>query len=354
MMKVNQSVAIFCFLLGSLSLSCSSASTKSRRPVSRIETSANQITLGSDLKVDVQVKVHGGSLRKVELYLNDSLLHSASEEEFSHKIPTLNELGRHQLKVVALKADGQEGVNFKNIDVLSANPPAELSLRVLNSFPHNPTFFTEGFEVHDGKFYESTGEYGTSGIYQFDLKSGNIIRKLPLEEKYFGEGMTILNGKVYQLTYKAKTGLVYDYQSFKQVDSFSYPNKEGWGMTNNGEQLIKSDGSEYIDFFSPDTYEITHRIAVCDNRGAIKNINELEYHNGVIYANVWMTDTILKIDAQTGEVLARVDCSALRRLVGNPTQIDVLNGIAIDKANGKMYLTGKYWDKVFEVELLGS
>ncbi|MFV0365752.1 MAG: glutaminyl-peptide cyclotransferase [Mangrovibacterium sp.] len=348
-MRLNFLRLVLLSLFIGMTISCSSTVKKSRKPVSRLELSAEQINLGSSLTVNALVNAHGGSLQKVELFLDDKLIHSVAASEFSYEVPSMNELGRHQLKIVALKTDGQEGVNFKNVDVLSKTAPRELKMKVVNSYPHNPKFFTEGYEIHNGRFYESTGEYGKSGIYEFDLKTGKTIREIPLDKKYFGEGMTILNSKIYQLTYKAKTGFVYDYQSLKQLATFSYTNKEGWGMTNDGEQLMKSDGSEYIDFFDKDTYELTRRIAVCDNRGAIKNINELEYHDGAIYANVWMTDVVLKIDAQTGEVLAKIDCSALRNLVGNPNQIDVLNGIAIDKSNGKIYLTGKYFDKTFEV-----
>ncbi|MFV0521904.1 MAG: glutaminyl-peptide cyclotransferase [Mangrovibacterium sp.] len=352
-MKVNRFISIVVCLMLSVAASCNSISSeKSRKPVSKIEVSAEQLPLGSSLKVDVIIKLNGGKLQKAELYLDNELVYTSTATSFTHEIDKLTQLGRHQLKIVAVKDDGQEGVNFKNIDVLSTEAPVELQMKVVASYPHNPTHFTEGLEVYNGEFYESTGNNGASGIYEFDLKTGKIKREIPLDKKYFGEGLTILNNKIYQLTYKAKVGFVYDYQTLKQIDTFSYSNKEGWGLTNDRKNLIKSDGTEFIDVFDKDTYEVVRRIAVCDNKGAIRNINELEYYNGVIYANVWMTNLILKVDAKTGEVLAKIDCSQIFSLLGNVADADVLNGIAIDKSNGKIYITGKYFDKILEVQFV--
>lgn len=343
---------IICILL-LIGMSCShSAPKKSRQPVSHIVLSASQLPLGGSLKISVRVKPKGGELKRVDLYLNHKLMYSSTSTEFNYELNDVSELGRHQIKVLALKTDGREGVNFKEFDVLSTHSPEELQVKVLHAYPHNPKFFTEGLEVHDGRFYESTGEYGESSIYEFDLKTGAVRREVPLDKKYFGEGMTILRDKIYQLTYKARKGFVYDLNTLKQLDTFSYTNKEGWGLTNDGKQLIKSDGTEYIYFFNKDTYQPIRRIAVCDNKGAIAHINELEYYQGAIYANVWTTNYILKIDAQTGAVLAKIDCSKLPSLLANLSQADVLNGIAIDKSTGKIYLTGKYFDKLFEVEFV--
>ncbi|MFV0289369.1 MAG: glutaminyl-peptide cyclotransferase [Mangrovibacterium sp.] len=350
-MKLIQLWIILLCVFMSIGSSCKSSTKKLRQPVSLIETSSNRIAKGESLKINVTVKLNGGSLQKAELFFRGELLCTSTSESFSCDVPSVNELGVQLLKVVATKDDGQEGTNFKSVLVLPQTPAQMLRVIVKNTYPHNPSFFTEGFEVHEGRFYESTGLNGESGIYEFDLKTGKTIREVPLNKQYFGEGMTILNDKVYQLTYKAQKGFVYNYSNFEEINSFTYRNAEGWGMTNNDTLLIKSDGTEFIDFFHPETFEELRRIVVCDHQGVIKNINELEYDKGFIYANVWMTDLLVKINAQTGEVVAKIDCSSLRNLVGNGNEIDVLNGIAIDNRNGKMYLTGKYWDKTFEVEL---
>ncbi len=351
-MKVNSvTLLMLCFFMG-MSVSCSSSAKKSRSPVAKIETSADKIALGASLNINVAVKLNGGDLQKVDLYLDDQLIKTAQTLEFSCELASVSQLGRHQLKVVVLKDDGQQGVNFKNVDVLPTRVPQKLQVKVVQAYPHQTTYFTEGFEIYNGKCYEGTGLNGESGIYEYDLNTGKVSREIPLNEKYFGEGITVLNNKIYQLTYKAKTGFIYDFNSFKQTGTFSYQNTEGWGLTNNDNSLIKSDGTATIDFFSPTTFEVTQQITVCDNQGVIRNINELEYYDGVLYANVWMTDVILKIDAKTGEVLAKIDASILRTLIGNPNEADVLNGIAINKQTGSIYLTGKYWDKIFEVQFI--
>ncbi len=350
-MKQKQAFVILCTLALMLSvISCNSKPKKSRRPVASIKVSSEQLRAGENLQVKVVINPKNGELKNADLYLNNELIYSSKDLKFQHTIENLNTLGQNGLKLVATKTDGVEGVSFKSFNIIPNTPPEELSLTVVREYPHSSKLFTQGFEIVDGKFYEGTGGHGESVIQQFDLKSGKVYKKIDIEDKYFGEGITVLNNKLYQLTYKSQKAFVYDLDSFARIDSFFYNTPEGWGLTNDGEYLIKSSGSEYIEFINPLTFKVVKSIAVCDNIGVIKNINELEYHDGVIYANVWTSNFILKIDAKTGQVLSRVDCSKLYDLLGNLSEVDVLNGIAIDKLSGKIYVTGKYWDKIFEVK----
>lgn len=237
--------------------------------------------------------------------------------------------------------------------------PKMMSYQLVNEYPHDPLAFTEGLQFVDGYLYESTGQYGKSDIRKTELKTGKLLLQKKMDNKYFGEGMSLINGKVYQLTYREKTGFVYDAATLKQLQTFTFPNNEGWGMTTDGTNLIYDDGGNVLYFLDPNTFKEVKKVAVTDQYGPVLNINELEYIKGYIYANQWQTDFILKIDPSTGKVLARADLSDLRQKTGiapisaatNQDSPDVLNGIAYDAANNRIYITGKNWPKLFEIKL---
>lgn len=342
-------------LLLFVSVSCSNTPKRSRKPVAQIEiqSAKKKLLLGDSVRVEVDVKLKDGELAKTELFFDDLLVKSSGELNFNYSIPKLESLGKHQLKVVATKADGVEGVNFKTIEVVSDITPEQYTYEIVNTYPHNTDHFTQGLEIHNNQFYEGTGQNGKSGIYRFDLKTGKVLQSADLEEQYFGEGITIVGDKLYQLTYKAQKGFVYDLNSFARVDSFSYETPEGWGLTHDGSYLIKTDGSEYLEFMNPNSFEVMKRMPVYDNNGPVVYINELEYYEGYIYSNIWQTNYAVKIDPATGRVVAKIDFSGLMSVMYNPSKpIDVLNGIAFNKANGKMYVTGKLWPSLFEVKLV--
>ncbi|MFV0378789.1 MAG: glutaminyl-peptide cyclotransferase, partial [Mangrovibacterium sp.] len=337
------------------SISCSNTPKRSRKPVAQIEiSSANKkLALGDSVQVEVDVKLKDGELKQTELYLNNVLVKSSNELHFSFLIPKLENLGKHQLKVLATKTDGIEGVNFKTIEVVSNLEPEQYGYEIINTYPHNTEHFTQGLEIHNNQFYEGTGQNGKSGIYRFDLKTGKVLQSQQLDEQYFGEGITIVGDKLYQLTYKAQKGFVYDLSSFAPVDSFTYDTPEGWGLTHDGHNLIKTDGSEFLEFLDPSSFAVVKRMPVYDNKGPVIYINELEYHDGFIYSNIWQTNYAVKIDPATGCVVAKIDFSGLMSVMYDPAKpIDVLNGIAFNDSNGKMYITGKLWPKLFEVKLV--
>lgn len=235
--------------------------------------------------------------------------------------------------------------------------PSVMSYNIVNTYPHDTKAFTEGLEFHDGVLYESTGQYGESEMRTVELTTGKILQATKMDERYFGEGMTVHNGKIYQLTYREGKGFVYDAKTLKAIGSFTFNTPEGWGMTNNGAQLIFNDGGSVLYFMDPSSFAVVKQLKVTDERGPVNQVNEMEFIKGYIYANQWMTDLILKIDTATGKVVARADLSSLRQQAGIPGFTgredgpDVLNGIAYDEATNRIFITGKNWPKLFEVRL---
>lgn len=236
-----------------------------------------------------------------------------------------------------------------------SNEPPVLSYTVTNIYPHQTSAFTEGLEWHDGKLLESTGcsDYtGCSKLAYVDLKTGNDIKKINLDKQYFGEGCTLLNGKIYQLTYKEKKCFVYDAKTLAKLKEFDYDG-EGWGLTNNGKQLIMNNGGDKLYFRDPETFSVKNIVSVTDNNGPLDSINEMELVDGVIYANVWQKDIIVKINPETGKVIGKADFSGMKeKYFGDQiTQnTDVLNGIAYDSTAKRFFITGKNWPKLFEVK----
>jgi len=235
--------------------------------------------------------------------------------------------------------------------------PAVISYDIVNIYPHDPTAFTEGLEYKDGYLYESTGQYGSSDVRKVDIKTGNVLLSTKMQRRYFGEGLTILNGKIYQLTYREGKGFIYDLATLKEETSFVFSAPEGWGMTNNGTYLIYDDGSNILHYIDPNTFKEVKQLAVTDEHGPVDELNEPELIHGFIYANQWRTDNILKIDTGTGRVTGRADLSTLRQRAGipplsrNPHGPDVMNGIAYDAANNRIFITGKNWPKLIEIRL---
>jgi glutamine cyclotransferase len=227
----------------------------------------------------------------------------------------------------------------------------------VNSFPHDTNSFTEGFLIHNGNLYESTG--ATPGLPQtkslfgiVDSSTGVIDAKVELDRKiYFGEGITFLGDKVYQLTYQAKIGFIYDSKTFKEIGKFDLPTKEGWGMTTDGKDLIMSDGSNKLFFLDAKNLAVNKTISVTYNGVVVDKLNELEYINGAIYANVWVTNSIVKIDPENGEVIGVLDLNSLANEAKYTYPLSLeMNGIAYDSVGGSVFITGKMWPKYFEIK----
>lgn len=222
---------------------------------------------------------------------------------------------------------------------------------IVNVYPHDPGAFTQGLVYHKGTLFEGTGIRGESDIREVELESGNVIRKREIDDRYFGEGITLWQDSLIQLTWQSNVGFIYERDSFERVDEFSYPT-EGWGLTHDDERLIMSDGSSSLYFLDPETFRRTDSVEVRDDGEGIDQLNELEYVDGQVYANVWQTDRIAIVDPESGDVDAWIDLSGLLDPEDRTSRTDVLNGIAYDGANDRLFVTGKYWPKLFEIELV--
>ncbi|MCQ2134999.1 MAG: glutaminyl-peptide cyclotransferase [Bacteroidales bacterium] len=226
----------------------------------------------------------------------------------------------------------------------------QYKVKVVKEYPHDVTSYTQGLFFDGGKLYESTGQYGSSTFRIVDLETGKPLQKLDFGAKYFVEGSVMLNGNLYILTWQSRVVFVYDAATLKYKSSFSYP-REGWGLTTDGKQLIASDGSANL-FFMDENFKVERTVTVKLNGNSIRYLNELEYIDGKIWANVYTTDMILIIDPKTGVVEGTVDCTGLLPKNLRDMNTDVLNGIAYNPADKKLYLTGKYWKRMYEVELI--
>lgn len=352
------SVSVCIFLITSFVLvNCAQSSKRIRKPVTAIQIMPRHknYTIGDKLSVNLQTKIKDGSLSKVELFLDGKSVFVSDKIDCSFEFETRTfNVGTHFLKTLATKEDGTTGENYLDFLILSDITPEKFSYKIVKAYPHNIKYFTEGLEIRNGFLYESTGQEGTSSIYKMDLSNLKVAKEYKLDDKYFGEGITILNKKLYQLTYKTQIGFVRDPDTFELLKTWNYKNEQGWGMTNDGKELIMSDGTEFLYYLDPETLTQVKRLQVCNNKGTVINLNELEYINGEIWANIWTTDTIVKIDPKTGKIVAEIDLNGLlsSNLINQKTPADVLNGIAYDSVKNKIYVTGKLWPKLFEIELV--
>jgi glutamine cyclotransferase len=232
------------------------------------------------------------------------------------------------------------------------DPLPVATYRIVNTYPHDRSAFTQGLVFADDFLYEGTGLRGHSSLRKVDLKTGNILRVRRLPAQFFGEGITIYGNRVIQLTWRSRVGFVYDRETFQLLDTFTYPT-EGWGITHDGRSLIMSDGTSTLYFLDPQTFQEVNRLKVHTRDGPVSRLNELEYVQGAIYANVWQTDRIAKISPESGEVIGWIDLEGLLRPEDRDRRVDVLNGIAYDVKNDRLFVTGKLWPKLFEIDLIG-
>jgi len=221
---------------------------------------------------------------------------------------------------------------------------------VINVWPHNRSAFTQGLLFLDGVLLESTGLNGESSLRREDLRTGDVIQRVEVPSQYFAEGLAALEGKLFQLTWQNQKGFVYDLKSLRLEREFTYLG-EGWGLTTDGRRLIMSDGTDQIRFLDPSTLEVKGRIRVTANGQPLNRLNELEYVKGEIFANVWGTDYVVRIDPVTGRVVGMIDFTGLLAAQERDENTDVLNGIAYDAAGDRLFVTGKRWPKLFEVRL---
>ncbi len=240
-------------------------------------------------------------------------------------------------------------------NVVSAAPPKPSvpiqTVRILKTFPHDPEAFTEGLIFLDGFFYESTGMNGKSSLRKVEIKTGRVTKQFDLQSQYFGEGLAEWNGALIQLTWRSGKGFIYNRDSFAVENTFSY-SMEGWGLTRDDKNLVMSNGSNRLIFLDPQTFATERVLEVACQGKPIRLLNELEFVKGEILANIWQKDFVARISPKTGQVISFIDMSALRKELPPGQRIDVLNGIAYDGEKDRLYVTGKFWPKVFQIEIV--
>ena len=230
----------------------------------------------------------------------------------------------------------------------AGEPVAELAFELVAEYPHDPDAFTQGLTIDQGQLFEGTGRNGASSLRRVDLESGEILQRHNLGRRYFGEGITVLDSRIYQLTWQSHIGFVYDRDSFVQQQTFFLPG-EGWGLTDDGQQLIVSDGSADLRFLDPQSFSELGRVTVTMDGAPLTMLNELEYIDGQVWANIWYSDVIVRIDPQSGQVTAKLDLSSLNQ---QKQRDDVLNGIAWDADARRLFVTGKLWPALYEIRIL--
>lgn len=258
-----------------------------------------------------------------------------------------------QTVIANIYFNDEQQIVSKNIIILNNEQPKIFTYKIINEYPHDITSYTQGLEFYNDTLYESTGQYKESKLRKVNYQTGEVLNNVNLADEYFAEGLTVLNNKAYQLTWRKGTGFIYDVNTFKKINSFKYgASKEGWGLCNDTKKIYKSDGTEKIWSLNPETLVEEDYIQVYTNKGKITEINEMEYINGDIYANRYQKDGVAIINPKNGAVIAVIDFSPLKKLVTQHEGLDVLNGIAYNPKTNSIFVTGKRWDKLFEVEII--
>lgn len=288
------------------------------------------------------------------IYINGQRIATTGKDVKSYTYPIPEgKNGNTTIKVMTWHPENKRGIATGSIRVKPDKAPVQYKYDLVKVYPHDPKAYTQGLAYHDGYMYEGTGQYGESSIRKTNMKDGKILSVLNIDSQLFGEGITLYKDKIYQITWRSRKGFIYDLKTFSLESTFQY-NSEGWGITTAGDHLIMSDGSNKLYHVAPSTFNILKEIEVYDNNGEVTQLNELEYVDGLVWANVWLTDRIVAIDPETGAVKAELDMSGLlspAEKAALDDKDDVLNGIAWNPEKGTYYVTGKRWPKMFEIKI---
>lgn len=325
-------------------------------PVAKFELPFNHATAQRGKTFRVEVLVNDiAKVKSLKVFIKDSIIFEGkpSKKEYLFEINTKNwSVGTNQISLEATTVDKKVKRDNRIVKILADIYPKEYSAEVINIYPHQTSSYTQGLEFDNNQLYEGTGSQGNTGtsmVAKVNYKTGAIQERQQLDQKYFGEGITILKDQLFQLTWQENTCFVYDKNSLEKVKEFSY-NGEGWGLCNDGEFLIMSDGSERLSFRDPSNFGLKKVIEVYSNEGPIKALNELEYINGKIFANVYQTDYIVVINPNSGVVEKRIDASLVA--LDHRKSGEVLNGIAYNSENKQLFITGKNWPSLLEIGLV--
>ena len=339
-MRIN-----FClFFILIVFISCSN-----ENQIYEISVSSESEIFNKESKVSLEIKLNNFLIKVEDLkfFLNGKKV--SNETNLS-----IARLGSNSIKA-QFTHNNQKRILIKNIDVYNTDQPNLYSYEIIGEYPHDISLYTQGLEFKNNILYESTGLNGYSSLRKFDVYKNQLIDVRFLDDEYFGEGLTILNNKIYQLTWKNRIGFIYDLKTMNMEKSFNYgQSSEGWGLANDGNNLYKSDGTEKIWIIDPVTLKEIDNIEIVTDKKKVKNINELEIVDEKIYANTYQfnKDVVLVINKLTGSVDGIIDFGNLRNKVKQHNNLDVLNGIAFNKKRNSFFITGKRWDKIFEVKII--
>lgn len=329
-----------------LAASCSSSSKAT--DLFGIQLEGNKKTFAKGARVGIALNNKKDTeVTNVSYFLDDEVLSITDGKVLLDP----KKLGSKVLKAI-ISYDDKTVEITKDIKVLAGDAPEIYTYEVVNTFPHDINAFTQGLEFYNGVLYESTGIKGESKLRKVNFETGEILQEVALDNTLFGEGITILNNKVYMLTWQSGLGFVYNADNLEKIGSFTYgKSKEGWGLCNNGTTIFKSDGTEKI--WMLDTESLTEKeyIQTVTNRSVFNKTNELEYVDGKIYANVWQKPSMMIIDANSGAIQGVINFSGLKNRVKQHSKLDVLNGVAYHPERGTFFVTGKRWNKLFEVKI---
>ncbi|MDG1730451.1 MAG: glutaminyl-peptide cyclotransferase [Algibacter sp.] len=331
--------------LGIVLVSCGSNSGQKKKDFA-IKTNANKGNISNSETLQL-------SLENKKNYTIDSVSYRLSGNKINKNSILKNfKLGKQTIEATVY-FNGEKQTTTSTVTILNSELPKVYTYNIINEYPHDITSYTQGLEFHNDTLYESTGQLKESKLRKLDYKTGKVLKNINLADEYFGEGLTILNDKVYQLTWQKGTGFVYDVNTFEKINSFRYGNsKEGWGLCNYNNTIYKSDGTEKIWLLNSESLVEEEFIQVYTNKGKIVGINEMEWIDGKIYANRYQKDGVAIINPKNGAVVGVVDFKPLKKLVTQHEGLDVLNGIAYNPNTKTIFVTGKRWDKLFEVEIL--
>jgi len=340
------------FILNFIFFSCGSNSGKNKNEFSlSFVSSKAEFNLGDEVKIRVQnpknIKIDSTSF-----YYEDKLLGSSVEApELDFTLKT-EKLGNQKIDAIVFSEGSQDTLEVA-VKIFNDKAPEIYTYIIINEYPHDIDAYTQGLEFFQDTLYESTGQYGNSSLRKTNFETGEVFKKVELADQYFGEGLSILNDNIYQLTWKEGEGFIYSLDGLVKTGSFKFNNsKEGWGLCNNGEQFYKSDRTEKIWILNAETLGEESFIQPTTDRSISTQLNELEWVNGKIYANTYQKDGVAIINPKNGAIEGIINFHGLRDKVTKHPNLDVLNGIAYNPTTNKLYVTGKNWDKLFEIEIV--
>lgn len=320
----------------------------------KLDGKTDKIQLNSAIKATV-INPTKRNITAITFSINDQKLTNSSSNPLvlETTIPSSSLLGKQLLKATITYEDGKTASAKKNVTILSNSKPKIYTYKIINTYPHDSGAYTQGLEFYRDTLFESTGQRGQSSLRKVNYKTGEIYQKIDLDRQYFGEGITVLNDKLYMLTWQANTGFVFNPDNLERLSTFSYQkSKQGWGLCTDGEKFFKSDGTEKIWILDSETLKEQYAIQVCDNKRTYVKSNELEYINGKIFANSYQKPSMMIINPKNGALEAIIDFRGLKEKTTVLPTTDVFNGIAYNPKTKTYFVTGKYWDKMFEVEIM--